>query len=263
MEVRPAADGDLPAIAKIALANGDKNAGSDPRYVAHLRANGRFLVAELDGEVAGYCGTRRIGGATMLCDLFVDPARHGGGIGGCLLDAIFEGNGERFTFASRDPRAMPLYIRHGMIPRWPLLYLSGPPGDSCALCHQKVSMEEAGTAELELTGTDRTADYAFWATIPGSAGLIVQDSGEIVAAGAAGPGQLIHLASAQDCDPAATLIAALSAFDTSRVRLCLPAPHPALLLLLDARWRIEDHDHHMSTIEGLLSPGHVPSPSLA
>jgi GNAT superfamily N-acetyltransferase len=256
-------DGDLPAIAKIALANGDEGAGSDSRYVSHLRRDGRFLVAELDGGVAGYCATRRIGGATMLCDLFVDPALHDAGIGGRLLDAVFEGTGEKFTFASRDPRAMPLYVRHGMIPRWPLLYLSGPSGGSSTLRSRKVPMAKAGAAELELTGCDRIADYAYWATVPGSVGLIVQAGGDIVAAGAAGPGWLIHLASAGNCDPVATLIAGLNAFDTGRIRLCLPGPHPALPLLLDARWRIDDYDHHMSSSQGLLSPGHVPSASLA
>jgi GNAT superfamily N-acetyltransferase len=263
VDVRPALDGDLAAIAKIALANGDTDAGSHSRYVSHLRGAGSFLVAELEGGVAGYCATRRIGGATMLCDLFVDPARHGRGIGGRLLNAAFAGVGERFTFASRDPRALPLYVRHMMVPRWPLLYLSGQPGGSCALRSERVPMAQVSVAELELTGNDRIADYTYWATVPGSTGLIVRDAGEIVAAGAAGPDQLIHLASAESGDPVATLTAALNAFETGPVRLCLPGPHPALPFLLEARWRIEDCDHHMSSSPGLLSPNHVPSAALA
>src|SRR4051794_18554256 len=117
MRVRPAADEDLPAIAKIATAN-DEPDGADPRYVSHLRNNGRFLVAEADGGLAGYCGIRLTGEYTMLTDLFVAPSRHGGGTGRRLLEAALDGPGERLTFASRDPRAMSLYVRFGMIPRW-------------------------------------------------------------------------------------------------------------------------------------------------
>jgi hypothetical protein len=46
------------------------------------------------------------------------------------------------------------------------------------------------------------------------------------------------------------------------VRLCLPGPHPALRRLLDAGWRIEDSDQHMSSRPDLLSPADVLSPSL-
>jgi GNAT superfamily N-acetyltransferase len=256
MDVRAARDGDLAAIARIAAANDDV-AGADPRYVSHLRRNGRLLVAELTGEVAGYGATRRIGGARMLCDLFVDPASHGTGVGGRLLGALFAEPGERFTFASQDPRALPLYVRHGMIPRWPLLYLSGEPAGSSALRSRTVSMAEACAAELELTGRDRTVDYEYWQ----GDGLLVLDGREVAAAGVIAAGRLIHLVSSRD--PAATLAAALAAFEQDRVRLCLPGPHPALRGLLEARWRIEEQDHYMSTSEDLVSPGHVLSPSLA
>jgi GNAT superfamily N-acetyltransferase len=84
MDVRPVADEDLPAVAEIAHAN-DEQDGGDPRHVSHLRDNGRFLVAETGGGLAGYCGIRQAGHLTMLCDLFVDPARHGGGAGRRLL----------------------------------------------------------------------------------------------------------------------------------------------------------------------------------
>jgi GNAT superfamily N-acetyltransferase len=262
MDVRPVVDADLPAVAKIALANGDVDAAADPGYVSHLRHVGSFLVAELDREPAGYCAARRAGGVTMLCDLFVDPARHGTGVGGRLLGAVLADARECFTFASRDPRAMPLYIRHGMFPRWPLLYLSGPATDSATLRPERVPMAEAAATELALTGADRSADYSYWAAAPGGTGLIVRDGGEVVAAGAATADRLIHLAAAADHDPVAPLIGALAAFESGRVRLCLPGPHPALPLLLNARWRIDDLDQHMSSVSGLLSPHQVPSPSL-
>ncbi|GLY78755.1 GNAT family N-acetyltransferase [Actinoallomurus iriomotensis] len=264
MDVRGAADGDLPAIARIALANDDGD-GADPRYVAHLRAHGRFLVAAADGAAAGYCAVRCLDGLTLLCDLFVDPARHGGGAGRRLLDAAFdagfEAGGERSTFASRDPRAMSLYVRYGMVPRWPLLYLEGPPLAGTPV--ERVPAAVAAAAERELNGRDRSADYAFWAATPGATGLLVRDGDAVAAAGIAGPDRLFHLVTADGADPAATLRAALATFTAARVRLCLPGPHPALPLLLDARWRIEDADQHMSSRPDLLSPADVLSASLA
>ena len=60
-----------------------------------------------------------------LAELFVRPDRLGRGIGGRLLTEVMAGNEERVTFASSDPRALPLYVRHGMRSVEPLLYLRG------------------------------------------------------------------------------------------------------------------------------------------
>lgn len=262
MRVRPAVPEDLPAIARIAAAN-DEQDGVNPRYVAHLREHGRLVVAD-DGGLTGYCGVRPVGGATMLTDLFVDPARHGGGVGRALLDVALSGEAERLTFASRDPRAMSLYVRYGMVPRWPLLYLSGPPaGSPGPFAARRVAPEEAAAAEQGLTGHDRAADYAFWASLPSATGLVVRDGPTVVAAGVSGGGRLLHLVTAEGGDPAATLATALGAIRAERVALCLPGPHPALRSLLEAGWRIDDLDHHMSSRPELVGSGSVLSPSLA
>ena len=250
MDLRPATDDDAAAIERIAIANDDHQA---PGYVTHLREHGTFLVASLDGVVTGYSATREVGQATMLCDLFVDPPFHGQGIGHRLLTQIFDGAGERFTYASRDPRAMPLYVRHGMVPRWPLLYLSGPPIAAGSQA-RKVSPAEAAAAEHDLTGEDRTADYAFWGT-----GLIVYDGTTVVAAGAMDRDILLHLSPADE--PA--LLAALSVLEGRRLSLCLPGPHPALPTLLANRWRIDEYDHYMSSVPDLLDKSRILSPSLS
>ena len=100
-------------------------------YLEHLLAHCRLLVAELEDSVAGFGGTvgpRGPKGGTFLTDLFVRPDLHGRGIGGALLAELFPSAGPRATFASSDPRAQPLYIRFGMLPRWPNLYLGGESG---------------------------------------------------------------------------------------------------------------------------------------
>jgi GNAT superfamily N-acetyltransferase len=269
--VRPVEDRDIPEVAKVAVANGEQSrgSGSDPRYVDHLRRHGEFLVAELDGTVVGYSGTRPIGDATMLCDLFIDPAHHGSGIGRRLLDHALDGRAEIFTFSSQNPRAMPLYVRYGLVPRWPLLYLTGPPVAPAApaVRARVVPTERAAVTERELTGVDRRPDYAFWAAMPGGTGLIVELDGEPIAAGvgesADGSGVLRHLAVASGADAVTATVAAVAGLGPSRVRACLPGPHPALRSLLTAGWRIEDYDHHMSTRDGLIDPRRVLSPALA
>jgi hypothetical protein len=141
--------------------------------------------------------------------------------------------------------------------------VAGPPPGAAALRAERVPVDEAGEAEHELTGRDRTADYAYWGTIPDAAGLLVRDGGATVAVGAAAPDGLFHLVTADGHDPAATLASALATFDADRVSLCLPGPHPALPYVLEARWRIQDLDQHLSSRPDLVSHTSVLSPSLA
>ena len=51
------------------------------------------------------------------------PTGRAAAIGGRLLDAVFGDAWPRTTFASDDPRALPLYVRAGMAAFWPNLYL--------------------------------------------------------------------------------------------------------------------------------------------
>jgi GNAT superfamily N-acetyltransferase len=253
VEIRPVREADYTAIAKIADASDEV---AEPDYVAHIAITGSCLVAELDGEVVGYTAVHPVGEITMLADLFILPAHQGKGIGRLLLDHVFTGTGpDRMTCASADPRALPLYVRYGMVPRWPLLYMTGPvigtePAD-------RVPPAEAARAELELTGTDRSSDYSYW----GGTGILVGHHG----AGVARPGQLIHFAATRD--PELSLLAALAAVpddpaSPGLVSLHLPGPHPALRTLLESGWRITDQDRFMSSREGLAGTASVLSPAL-
>jgi len=132
-EVRSATEGDVTAIAAVAIAAGQDEewSGSDPAYVRHLLAAGQVVVAVRDGGVIGFGATRRIGtgpaAPVMLCDLFVDPRAHGGGAGRAMLSALLDGTGPRMTFSSLHSNALPLYTSFGMDAWWPLLYLQGDP----------------------------------------------------------------------------------------------------------------------------------------
>jgi GNAT superfamily N-acetyltransferase len=295
--VRPARPRDTADIARIAAANGQEpeDSGRDARYVAHLASHGRLLVAQADGgRLAGFAATRRLRQLTFLCDLFVDPAIHGKGIGRLLLDHAFAGSAERATFSSQDPRALPLYARFGLAPRWPLLYLSG---DEAAIARavsgmaraesstaqaraffvragpaaraprelwaRRAGPADAAAAERALTGLDRGPDYLYWAGAPGGSGLIIGERDEVIAAGAASRSHLVRLTVRDPASAAPALLAALDVVTSVRVQLCLPGPHPALGALLGAGFRVDDFDHYMSTSEGLVSTHGVPSPGLA
>jgi GNAT superfamily N-acetyltransferase len=129
--VRPASEADVAAIAAVTIATAQQEewAGANPRYVRHLLAHGQVVVAELDGEVAGFGAAQRIGSGpdavTMLCDLFVRPAAHGRGCGRAMLAELWAGTGRRMTFSSLHANAVPLYTSFGTDAWWPLLYLHG------------------------------------------------------------------------------------------------------------------------------------------
>ena len=266
--IREARGEDRGEIERIAGADGQppEDSARDPRYFAHLTSHGSLLVAEADGQLAGFAATRRVGSLTLLCDLFVDPARQGRGVGRRLLDRAFAETTDRVTFSSQDPRALPLYARYGLAPRWPLLYLAGQPArlsQANRARARRAAPQDAAKAERLLAGNDRAADYGYWTAAAGGSGLVVSERHDVIAAGAIADARVPHLVVADGADPVAALLAALSMVRAATVRLCLPGPHPALGVALRAGFLIEDLDHYMSTSDGLVRFSDVLSPALA
>src|SRR6266571_6326942 len=222
--VRPAHAKDRAEIERIAAANGQppEDSARDSRYLTHLTRHGNVLVAEANGKLTGFAATRALGYVTLLCDLFVDPARHGGGIGRRLLDRAFEESTDRVTFSSQDPRALPLYARYGLAPRWPLLYLAGQPArlsQANRARARRAAAQDAAKAERLLAGNDRAADYGYWTAAAGGSGLVVSERHDVIAAGAIADARVPHLVVADGADPVAALLAALSMVRAATVRL--------------------------------------------
>jgi GNAT superfamily N-acetyltransferase len=290
IEVREAVAADLPQIAAVALATGQDEewGGADPAYMTHLLAHGSVVVGVLDGSVAGFGATRQIGSGpgavSMLCDLFVSPRVHGAGCGRAMLARLWpddgpgggHSGGHRITFSSLHRNALPLYTGFGLDAWWPLLYLRGrvdaiatPAGWAAG------TADAAGVAALELdwTGADRRDDHRAWAARPGGGCLLARRDGQVLAAataGGAGDGYgLTHLAlapAAGDADAVAAVLTVLAALTPAdgQALACLPAPHPAVRVLLRAGWRIDDYDLFMATDPALIDPRRaVPSPALA
>jgi hypothetical protein len=276
-ELRSATPDDLPAIRRLLAAY--HNDGPVGRvdivgpYVRHLIASHRALVTTIDGAVVAYGAVVDAVVAVQLCDLFVEPGRLGQGLGRPLLTALYEGSVDRTTFASDDPRALPLYARAGMSPLWASLYLDGPsgaieaqPGLSAA------SAEPAEIAELERawTGAFRPVDHDFWATQADADPFVVSDAAGPVAAGygrarqASDARALDRLIIRPDAAPVGPALEALRrAGRGGAVHAVIPGPNPLLQALLERRFQLVDRDQYMATSADLIDPLHVlPNPGL-
>ena len=134
--IRPATPDDLPALRALLAAHGEDRppgpgaADVTGPYLRHLVDNHRVLVTDLAGAVVAFGATVDTGRCRFLADLWVDPARLGQGLGRPLLAELFGDAPRRATFASSDPRALPVYVRAGMTPRWVDLYIEGPPREA-------------------------------------------------------------------------------------------------------------------------------------
>ena len=96
----------------------------------------------------------RHGAVAHLADMFVARDRLGQGIGRRLLEAALPPDGVRITFASHDPRALPLYVRAGLRPLAPLLYLQGTGVVGAAVPPVRVGATEVADRD---SGTDSPA----------------------------------------------------------------------------------------------------------
>lgn len=280
MSVRPATDADLPAITAILEANDEPVTWPGvprPPYVEHLltRPGLRLIVGELDGRVAGVAGSIEFGGPgrRFLTDLYVEPGLQSKGLGRQVLAAALDGATERMTFSSSDPRALASYIRNGMRPWWPLLYLetdARPLAPWSGAETRAADVAETARLSRAWTGIDRTADFAFYATLPEATGFVISLDGRDAAVGwarreLAEPGRwLDHASIAPGADPVGAAFAILRAAGAGdRIGAAVPGPHPAVPRLLDAGVRIAGTDTFCATDRDLLDPTLIfPSPGM-
>jgi hypothetical protein len=267
--IRPAAGADTAAIHAIWAANGDEipEGGVDilAPYLAHLMMAGRVLVASVADHVVGFASVVERAGVTHLADLFVLPDRFEQGIGGRLLAAAFGDATRRTTFASSDPRALPLYVRSGMSPLWPNLYLDvdssrlppTPPGFVC----EPTGPDTLAELERLWLGDANRDDHRFWASLPDARPFVVLEAGRAVAAVHArcrrtGRDRWINrLVLASEVDSVPVLVAAYHhAAEGGRIGSCLPGPNTALRPLLAAGSRIFDQDTFMASQASLFDP---------
>ena len=243
-------------------------------YLLHLVHRHRALVTERDGEVVAFGVVVDAGVAAMLSDMFVRADLLGQGLGRPLLAALFEGSTARATFASRDPRAIPLYVRAGMTPLWTSFYVEGaaaqlPPLDP-GLTTWDATPEELALLEEAWTGAARPSDHDFFARQPAADAFLIEDEEGPVAFGYArakqdsAARQVDRLLVRPGADPAAPIVAGLArAARKGSVMACVPGPSPILPVLLERGFRIVDSDQFLASAPDLIDPERMlPNPGL-
>src|SRR5262245_64178046 len=123
--IRTAVAADIPQIYDIWYAN---EVGDDPNppprgppaVIAHELATGEIVVAEQEGRLVGFASVIVRGAVAFLAECFVRAEARSGGVGRQLVQELLPRAGlTSCTLSSTDPRALALYIRAGMRPRWP------------------------------------------------------------------------------------------------------------------------------------------------
>ena len=130
MDLRPAADDDLPALHGVflrAVAGVFRPHGFEPpapRYEAfanqqrHLLATGTTVVAEQEREVRGFGSAWQRDAHWFLGSLFVEPGAQAVGLGTALLDAVWARAGRSRAPSGAAARAVPglLLLSEGLLP---------------------------------------------------------------------------------------------------------------------------------------------------
>lgn len=278
--VRSARSADLEAIWDIRFADDVAGAatiperGSPPPYLTHLLDHGTLLVAESDAQIVGYAGRVDRGGVAYLTDLFVNPTRQSASVGRQLLRRIFADEPRvRCTLASSDFRALALYTRAGMTPRWPNVLLRATAESDLLLPSADIVMEPAAVNDPELrfwdqacSGRLRPHDLDFF--VAGEKGQVFwfRRGEEIIGYGIIrfGAGRLwypdaasvgpIGVGAADDA--MACVIAAVTWARERRadVELAVPGPHPALKPLLEGGFVIEYVETYCASDAALVDP---------
>ena len=271
MNLRPAGTEDIPALAAILAANDEPMDWPDlPElgwpYLEHLVTRARTTLAETDDAIVGFGGSVPVGRGDVrfLTDLFVDPGRQSKGAGRAILAALLDGAVGRMTFSSTDERALGLYLRAGMRPWWPLLYVEIPAaalgGHDPGVAIETADVDETVRWSKAWTGIDRSLDFEHYASLPEASGFVVRDAGAVLAVGWArrerkrSDGRwLDHASIAPDADPVRAAQAVLRvAADGGRLTAPIPGPHPAVAPLLELGARIAGRDQFCATDPGLV-----------
>ncbi|TMK84264.1 MAG: GNAT family N-acetyltransferase [Actinobacteria bacterium] len=277
--MRRGTEADLPGVAEVWYRCEVEDVGSippltpEPDLFRHDLERGELHVASVDGTVAAFSASAVRGRVRFLTELFVRPDLQERGLGRVLLDEAMPADGlTHATLSSRDPRAVALYARSGMTPRWPHFVLAqaeapGGPLDA----RSSVAVVPAGEDQVEewvdadeaVSGRRRPEDLEYWRHTRAASPIWFHRAGMGIGYG------LIQLATPQSLwvpdgahvgplgveDPGDLASCALAAVEVARDRgarevvVGVPGPSPALPVLLDAGFRIRYVELFMASAE--------------
>jgi GNAT superfamily N-acetyltransferase len=279
--IRPAAATDLDRLWDIRYANDIAgqttvpDQGPTPAYLTHLREHGSLLVAERRGRIVAYAGLVDRRGVAYLTDLFVDPECQSANVGRRLLEQILPTeSATRCTMATTDHRAISLYTRVGMAPRWPNLLLEASVSCLPEISSSPIEMSPADSGDPELhcwdhaaSGRERPIDLSFLVHAERGQSFWFGKGGEIIGYGiirvdaahtgrrpdtiTIGPIGAATAVYAQECVLAAVRWArSRGAF----IEMGVPGPHPALGTLLTAGFSITYVETYCASAATLVDP---------
>ena len=263
--IRHATVADLPHVAEIwyeAAVGDDANPPAlpgIPSLYQHELATQELFVLERDGCVVAFAAVINRGAIAFVADLFVSAAHRSAGLGQCLLGRVIPSDGRVCcTVSSRDPRALPLYIRFGLRPWWPHAQLRAELAALSVLPPTDIEVIEAHADDpdwvrwdAEIGGRARPEDYAYWMHRRDGVPLWFARRGRIVGYGMAQTrsDDLLRYPHAVTLGPIGTrerkdaVVCVLAAVRWAReraamARISLTGPHPAAAPLLAAGFRI-------------------------
>lgn len=210
------------------------------------------------GEAVGFAALFLRSDIGFLSDLFVDPRHQSLGIGRRLLDRLLSGGARCYcALSSSDPRALSLYVRAGMRPRWPHYQLTATVDGLRGTSPSGVSILAAAPNDGEILewdgrigGRERPEDHAFWRAAFGATPVWVRRRGTTIgyayvrigrSAADTHPSVMLGPIGADSPPDAADCVAALVMWAREQgeaVKVAIPGPHPALPHLLAAGFRI-------------------------
>jgi GNAT superfamily N-acetyltransferase len=240
-----------------------------PDYLDHELGKGTLTVCEEDGEVIGFGAVLRRGRIAHLADLFVRRDRVGTGVGRAILAGVLPADGERVTFASPDPRALPLYVKSGMWPIAPLLYVTGDGQAAMRLPDPGATLAQADPASIRAldrtaSGRDRPQDLEFLQAVHAH-GFLAHRGPEVIGYGFC---RIVYEASRRSssaflgpvgaqsqADAVRTITALLRWTAEHAAQMTIPVfgPHPATPIMLASQFRVKDIDTYMASRDGLIN----------
>ncbi|MEZ4521704.1 MAG: GNAT family N-acetyltransferase [Thermomicrobiales bacterium] len=253
------------AAAGLAIGNvGDTEAGLVPAKFRHECRHGRFLVAEVDGRIEGFGAVFERENIAFLATFYVRPGSQAEGrrIGQRLLDALFDVPASvHCVVSSHVHRALAIYARNGMLPRWPLFMIEARSQDLSFSCADGYSVEPADPDDPALVEWDRaiagrgrrSEDQQYWldeysalpywilrGESPVGYGYVQKLYESADATWHPETAMIGPFGVRESPDAVPALFALIRQVSTMAPRLTIdiPGPHPALPALFDAGFRI-------------------------
>ncbi len=271
LTIRPATEQDLETTSEIQYEADDDThnfllppgSGLHSKFRYELEQS-RFLVAEVDNWMVGFGALFERAGVAFLATLFVRPEAQqpGANVGRQLLEKLLETDCRiRCVVSSANPRALAIYIRAGMLPRWPLYMLAAQPDQLGDIPETGLQITPADGDESDLIRWDadiagrgrRADDRRYWIEQRGAIPVWFQRAGKRVGYGYI---QMLYRSSDAAWFPEAIKIGPIGVRDPGEATACvlsavkwasrhgkslhieLPGPHPSLIALLELGFQV-------------------------